>query len=111
MNPSGIYNLGLKVWKRYSKPIIISENGVADERDVYRKWWIEETVKSIEKLKSEGVGIFGYFHWSLLDNFEWAYGWWPKFGLISVDRDTMRRTVKNSAIQYSEIIKKFEDKN
>ncbi len=111
MNPSGIYNLGLKVWKRYSKPIIISENGVADERDVYRKWWIEETVKSIEKLKSEGVGIFGYFHWSLLDNFEWAYGWWPKFGLISVDRDTMHRTVKNSAIQYSEIIKKFEDKN
>ena len=105
MNPSGIYDLSKKVWDRYAKPIIISENGVADEKDIFRKWWIEETVKSIRRLKEEDVEIFGYFHWSLLDNFEWAYGWWPKFGLISVDRSDMSRNVRKSAYTYSDIIK------
>ena len=71
----------------------------------FRKWWIEETVKSIHRLKEEDVEIFGYFHWSLLDNFEWAYGWWPKFGLISVDRSDMSRNVRKSAYTYSDIIK------
>jgi beta-glucosidase len=107
MNPSGIFELATKVWNRYSKPIIISENGVADELDQYREWWIRETVESINKLKAQNVAIFGYLHWSLLDNFEWAYGWWPKFGLIKVDRENMNRTIKKSAKSYSEIIRKI----
>lgn len=97
MEPEGVYPLLLRVWARYRKPIIITENGVADSKDQYRRWWIEETIIAMEKALSEGVQLVGYYHWSLLDNFEWAYGWWPKFGLIEVDRKTMKRTVRPSA--------------
>jgi len=51
----------------------------------------------MERALSEDIPLKGYFHWSLLDNFEWAYGWWPKFGLVAVDRKTMKRTVRPSA--------------
>jgi beta-glucosidase len=97
MEPEGIYPLLLRIWARYKKPIIITENGVADQDDQYRRWWIEETMVAMERALSEGVEIKGYFHWSLLDNFEWAQGWWPKFGLVEVDRKTMRRKVRPSA--------------
>lgn len=55
------------------------------------------TIIAMERAISEGVELKGYMHWSLLDNFEWAYGWWPKFGLVAVDRKTMKRTVRPSA--------------
>jgi beta-glucosidase/6-phospho-beta-glucosidase/beta-galactosidase len=97
MEPEGIYPLLLRVWAHYKKPIIITENGVADQDDQYRRWWIEETMVAMERALSEGVDLRGYFHWSLLDNFEWAQGWWPKFGLVEVDRKTMRRKIRPSA--------------
>lgn len=97
MEPEGIYALLVRVNAHYKKPIIIAENGVADADDKYRKWWIEETIIAMERALSEGIQLKGYFHWSLLDNFEWAYGWWPKFGLVHVDRKTMKRTVRPSA--------------
>lgn len=98
MEPEGLYPLLIRAWKLYKKPIIVTESGVADEHDQYRRWWIEQTIVAMERATSEGVKIDGYFHWSLLDNFEWAYGWWPKFGLVAVDRkDGMKRTVRDSA--------------
>lgn len=98
MEPEGLYPLLLRVWSRFKKPIFVTENGVADHADQYRQWWIEETLIAMERALSEGVDIRGYFHWSLLDNFEWAYGWWPKFGLVHVDRERgMKRTVRPSA--------------
>lgn len=105
MEPEGIYPLLLRVWSHYKKPIFITENGLADQDDQYRRWWIEETIVAMEKAISEGVDLRGYFHWSLLDNFEWAYGWWPKFGLIGVDREHgMKRTVRPSAQWYADTI-------
>ncbi len=104
MEPEGIYPLLLRVWSRFKKPIMIAENGTADEGDEYRQWWIGETIVAMERAISEGVDVIGYFHWSLLDNFEWAYGWWPKFGLIAVDRNTMKRQVRKSALWYAEQI-------
>ena len=101
MEPEGIYPLLLRLWSRFKKPIIITENGTADQDDEYRQWWISETIVAMERAISEGVDLRGYFHWSLLDNFEWAYGWWPKFGLVSVDRTTMKRQVRKSAVWYS----------
>jgi beta-glucosidase len=86
MEPEGIYPLLLRAWAHYKKPILITENGLADMNDKNRRWWMEETIVAMEKAMSEGVKLIGYFHWSLLDNFEWTYGWWPKFGLIAVDR-------------------------
>ncbi len=106
MEPGGLYPLLLRVWEHYKKPIIITENGLADHNDEHRTWWIEETVLAMEKAISEGVDLRGYFHWSLLDNFEWAYGWWPKFGLVEVDRKNgMKRTIRSSARRYAEIVK------
>ncbi|HET9721900.1 MAG TPA: glycoside hydrolase family 1 protein [Candidatus Saccharimonadales bacterium] len=108
MEPEGIYPLLLRAWAHYKKPIIITENGVADRHDEYRRWWIEETIVAMERALSEGVKIKGYFHWSLLDNFEWSYGWWPNFGLVEVDRsDKMKRTIRPSAKWLAGRIKKL----
>jgi len=98
MEPEGIYPLMVRIWSHYKKPIIITENGVADTDDQYRRWWLEESMIALERALSEGIQVKGYLHWSLLDNFEWAYGWWPHFGLIAVDRKNgMKRTVRPSA--------------
>ena len=98
MEPEGLYPLLLRVWARFKKPIFVTENGVADMHDEFRRWWIEETIVAMERALSEGVDLRGYFYWSLLDNFEWAYGWWPKFGLVEVDRKQgMKRTIRPSA--------------
>lgn len=109
MEPEGLYPLLLRVWTRYRKPIIITENGVADASDQYRQWWLEESIIAMERALSEGVQLVGYYHWSLLDNFEWAYGWWPKFGLVEVDRKTMKRTLRPSAKWFAKEVKQIRD--
>lgn len=108
MEPEGLYPLLLRVWTRYRKPIFVTENGVADANDQYRRWWLEETIVAMERALSEGVDIRGYLHWSLLDNFEWAYGWWPKFGLIEVNRKTMKRTIRPSAQWLADYLKNIK---
>lgn len=107
MEPEGLYPLLVRLWAHYKKPIMITENGLADELDEHRRWWIEESIIAMERAISEDVQLIGYMHWSLLDNFEWAYGWWPKFGLIEVDRKTMKRTPRPSAKYYTERIKEL----
>lgn len=108
MEPEGLYPLLLRAWAHYGKPIIVSENGVADRHDEYRQWWIEETIVAMERAMSEGVNIIGYMHWSLLDNFEWATGWLAKFGLVAVDREhDMKRTIRASAKWFAEKIAKL----
>lgn len=109
MNAAGILPLLQRIAHHYpGKPIIITENGVADADDKFRKGWLAETMEAIETAQSQDIPIIGYLHWSLLDNFEWAYGWWPKFGLVEVDRaNGMKRTIRPSAIWWS----KYIDKN
>lgn len=106
MEPEGLYPLLLRAWRHYGKPIIVSENGTADHKDESRRWWIEQTIIAMERAISEGVQVKGYLHWSLLDNFEWAAGWWPKFGLVAVDRENgMRRTIRPSAKWFGDWLK------
>ncbi|MBA3757624.1 glycoside hydrolase family 1 protein [Candidatus Saccharibacteria bacterium] len=108
MEPEGLYPLLLRAWAHYKKPIIVTENGVADMHDEYRRWWLEETIVSMRRAMSQGVVIKGYFYWSLLDNFEWSQGWWPKFGLIEVDRKNgMKRRVRESSKWLAERIEKL----
>lgn len=112
MEPEGLHPLLVRVWAHYKKPIFITENGVADAKDQYRQWWIEETTVAMERALSEGVDLRGYFHWSLLDNFEWKYGWWPKFGLVEVDRKNgMKRTIRPSAKWFAKKIRSIQQGN
>jgi beta-glucosidase len=104
MEPEGIYPLMVRIWAHYKKPIMIAENGLADKDDENRRWWIEESIIAMERALSEGIDLIGYQHWSLLDNFEWAYGWWPEFGLVHVDRKTMKRHIRPSAKFYADKI-------
>lgn len=110
MEPEGVYPLLIRAWAHYKRPIFITENGLADAHDMHRRWWIEETIVAMERAISEGVDLRGYFHWSLLDNFEWKYGWWPQFGLVHVDRkNNMKRTIRPSAKWFAATIKKIQE--
>ena len=82
---------------RAQVPVIVTENGIATEDDTRRIAFMEGTLAGLARCLRDGIDLRGYFHWSLLDNFEWLFGYSPKFGLIAVDRKTQRRTVKPSA--------------
>jgi len=105
MEPANIQFVLERIFAKYKKPIIVTENGVADMHDKYRKWWISQTLVAMHKSMKNGVDLHGYLHWSLLDNFEWASGKWPRFGLLEVDYTTYRRTPRSSAIWFSKVIK------
>lgn len=102
--PKGIYYI-LKGLQRYKKPIYVAENGLADAQDKFRAKFIIDHLRWIHQAIQEGMDIRGYFHWSLLDNFEWADGFSPKFGLFEVDYKTLERIPRKSAEIYSEICK------
>jgi beta-glucosidase len=103
--PEGIYHV-LKYYQKFKNvPIYITENGIADENDSMRAKFIIDHLKYVHQAISEGVNVRGYFHWSFMDNFEWAWGWGPKFGLYAVDRATQTRTPRPSAAVYAEICK------
>jgi beta-glucosidase len=78
-------------------PVVVTESGVATDDDSRRIGYVEHVLNGIAQCLREGIDVRGYFYWSLLDNFEWLFGYGPKFGLIEVDRRTQRRKVKLSA--------------
>lgn len=78
-------------------PIVVTEHGIATPNDEVRARMIRAALSELKKAIDDGVPVRGYIHWTLLDNFEWSLGYWPKFGLASVDRTTFRRTLKPSA--------------
>ena len=77
----------------------------SDLEDAYRIKFIKAHLIAVHKAIQEGVDIRGYFYWSLLDNFEWALGMKPRFGLIHVDHKNFTRTPKQSYYYYAEIAK------
>jgi beta-glucosidase len=107
MSPRDIEFVLERLHKKYKKPMIITENGVADATDEYRQWWIQETIVGMQAAMKRGVDLRGYIHWSLMDNFEWSYGTWPRFGLVAVDYKTGKRTLRPSAVWYGKVIKKL----
>ncbi len=88
---------------RYGLPIIVTENGVDDSRDVLRPRYLAEHVHQMWRVINNNVPIKGYFHWSLVDNFEWHHGWTRRFGLWALDPETQVRTKRPSADLYAAI--------
>lgn len=102
-------------YERYGLPVMVTENGMADNdehdkvvngavHDVKRKLFMQEYLDGVKRAVNEDIPVLGYQYWSLMDNFEWAEGYEPRFGLIHVNYKTGQRTIKDSAYEYKKII-------
>jgi beta-glucosidase len=88
-------------------PVIVTENGIGTADDHQRIRYLEEALAGVRQLLNDGLDVRGYFQWSLLDNFEWTYGYRPKFGIVEVDRTTFARTLKPSAQWFADATRSF----
>jgi beta-glucosidase len=103
-----IYPEGLGIlvrrWAGRSRlPVYVTENGIADSTDAKRAPFLVRHLAELARAIADGVDVRGYFHWSLLDNFEWAEGYGPRFGLVEVDYATLERRPRPSAKLYADI--------
>lgn len=105
------------LYERYGLPVYITENGMAAHdtvsldgkvHDPNRIDYTERHLAELLKAVKDGAVVDGYFYWSLMDNFEWAYGYSERFGLIYVDYEDQKRIIKDSGYWYRDWIKKFE---
>jgi beta-glucosidase len=78
-------------------PVIVTENGIGTDDDAQRVDYYREALSALVRCLEDGIDVRGYYAWSLLDNFEWLFGYEPHFGIVSVDRETQERTPKPSA--------------
>jgi len=85
------------------KPVYVTENGISTRDDEVRAAYLPGVLRSVHAAIQDGVDVRGYFHWTMLDNFEWARGYSQRFGLIGVDRNTLEREVKPSGRLYGGI--------
>ncbi|SDG45325.1 GH1 family beta-glucosidase [Microbacterium pygmaeum] len=120
VQPEGLSRLLKRVWTEYAQPagtsLFVTENGAAydDEpvveggvvrvHDEDRVDFVRAHLGAILDAVDAGVDVRGYFYWSLLDNFEWAWGYEKRFGIVRVDYDTQERSIKDSGLEYSRII-------
>lgn len=103
--PEGIYEITQKITKKYNLPILITENGIADEKDDKRGRFLIDHLSWVAQSIKDGAQIIGYTHWTLMDNFEWRFGRSAKFGLFKTDYKTLKRIPRPSAFVYSKIAK------
>jgi beta-glucosidase len=85
-------------------PILVTEHGLATDDDTLRAAFIPEAVAELDKVLAEGVPVLGYLHWTLMDNFEWVFGYGQQLGLHEVDRATFTRTPKPSSAVYAALV-------
>ena len=112
VNPNGFYESLKSFHERYLKgkrsiPIYITENGISDATDILRPAYLLEHLAALDAARKEGVPVQGYIFWTLSDNWEWADGYCPKFGIVEVDRSTpeLRRIKRPSFELYADIIR------
>jgi beta-glucosidase len=118
--PESMYHMLLKFseYKNF-KEIIVTENGAAfpdnfennKVEDQKRIEYLDQNIHQLLRAKREGVNVNGYFVWSFTDNFEWAEGFRPRFGLVHVDFKTQKRTIKDSGFWYSFFIQNMIHNN
>jgi beta-glucosidase len=114
--PEGMHEMVSRVWEDYRPPEIwITENGIplGDDldhdgriRDYRRIRYLEDHIAQVHRTIEDGIPVKGYLHWSLMDNFEWAFGYRMRFGLVHVDFDTLERTIKESGRWFSDVANK-----
>ena len=114
INPDGFYDLLMRLNKDYGDiPIYITENGCAtrdivnvrgEVEDHNRIDFLTRYISAAHRALKDGVNLKGYYQWSLLDNFEWSFGFSKRFGIVHVDYKTLKRTIKKSGRWYSEVI-------
>ena len=102
--PKGIYHCLMEL-KKFNKPIYVIENGVADGKDELREKFIKDHLHWVWQAIHDGADVHGYLYWSFLDNFEWARGFKPRFGLVEIDYKTFERKIRPSAWEYAKICK------
>jgi len=114
VDATGLTEILTRFAREYGKPMLITENGAAYEdaiepdgsiHDVERTQYVHEHLAAVHDAIEAGADVRGYYLWSLLDNFEWAYGYSKRFGIVHVDFDTQQRTVKDSGLFYSSVVK------
>jgi beta-glucosidase len=118
ITPEGLYWGPKFLTQRYKSPIIITENGLSNRdwvsldgkvHDPQRIDFTHRYLREYKKAAADGVDIIGYFHWSVMDNFEWAFGYRERFGLIHIDFNTQKRTIKDSGFWYKTVIESNGD--
>jgi beta-glucosidase len=112
--PDGFYETLMRVTRDYAPPAIyITENGAAfgdlrghdgSVRDPERQAYIADHLAAVARALEDGAPVRGYYVWSLLDNFEWSYGYAKRFGIVYVDYPTLERVPKSSAHWYRDFI-------
>jgi beta-glucosidase len=103
VHPRGLGKI-LRYCHSHKLPIYITENGIADREDRLRGEYLLGHLEEIAKVREEGVDIRGYYHWSLIDNFEWIKGFGPRFGLVAIDYNDFKRSPRKSSLLYKKII-------
>ena len=113
VNPPCIYWVATFLYERYKLPLYVSENGLSCHdwialdgkvHDMNRIDYLQRHLLQLEKAIDDGADVRGYFQWSLMDNYEWARGYFDRFGLIFVDYPTGQRTIKDSGYWYRKVI-------
>ena len=111
LNAGGLYKVLHSFYERYSErhpdlKYFVTENGIADDTDLVRMPFIVEHLYALQYAREQGIPVAGYIFWTISDNWEWADGYCPKFGLVHVDRaQNLRRTLKPSYFLFQHIIK------
>ena len=114
VTPEALYWGPRFFWERYRKPIVITENGLScrdwvsrdgQVHDPQRSDFIARHLLELRRAIADGVPVEGYFHWSFIDNFEWAHGYKHRFGLIFCDYESKARILKDSAFFYRDVIR------
>jgi beta-glucosidase len=101
--PEGLLRLLRQAFARYHLPIFVTENGIADARGDARPAYLRSHAYALTRALAEGIPVRGYFHWTLMDNFEWAEGFAPRFGLYRVDPSTRNRIPTPGAGAFAEL--------
>ncbi len=105
IHPQGIFVTLRKLWRRYRLPMVVTENGIPDATDTHRPAFIVSHLNQIWQAMADRIPVWGYYFWSLVDNFEWTEGYNPhfRFGLIGVDFETQERHIRPSGHLYGAI--------